>query len=80
VAVVVVVLVQLVLAALAAVATVHLLQVTHQALLVLRDKVTPEVLVKAAPQMVTYSVAVAAAALAREALVALVLAHQEGRV
>jgi hypothetical protein len=80
VVVAVVVLVRLVLVVLAVVATVHLLQAILQALLVLRGKVTPEVLARAAPQTLTYSVVAVAAALAREALAALVPAHREGRV
>ena len=74
------VLVRLVLVVLAAVVTVHLLQAILQALPVLRGKVMPEVLARAAPQTLTYSVVAVVAALAREALAALVLAHREGRV
>jgi hypothetical protein len=80
VVVAVVVLVRLVLVVLAVVVTVHLLQAILQALPVLRGKVMPEVLARAAPQTLTYSVVAVVAALAREALAALVLAHPEGRV
>jgi len=63
-----------------AVDAVRMLQAILQALLVLRGKVMPEVLVKAAPQMVMYSAEAAVVALAREALAALVLARPEETV
>ena len=59
---------------------VRLLQAILQALLVLRGKVMPEVLAKAALQMLMFSAEAAVVALAREALAALVLAHPEGPV